>query len=113
MIKARHIAIRVKDVERSRRFYQEVLGLTFVRTRKFQSQDAVDLSDGESNLTLLPGGNSPGLDHIGFVVDDVKGVYDKLNKAGARPDKDAPADFFKVLDPDGVIVDIAAPTRGW
>lgn len=113
MVKARHIAIRVQDMERALKFYRDTLGLTFVRTRKFEGQEAVDLSDGETNITLLPAQGNPGLDHIGFVVDDVKAVYERLKQAGAKPDKDAPAEFFKVQDPDQVIVDIASVRRGW
>ena len=123
MIKARHIAIRVKDVEKSLAFYRDVLGLSYVRTRDRETYKAVDLTDGEANLTLLYANNSIspaprdagsfGLDHIGFIVDDIDYVYNRLRTAGVEFVTPAPADFFKVLDPDGVIVDIASIARGW
>ena len=122
MVKIRHIAIRVKDMDKSLAFYRDVLGLSYVRHRG-ASQAIIDLTDGETNLTLLPaqsqsgaarrGEVSSGLDHTGFLADDVNHVYNGLKKAGAEFTTAAPADFFKVLDPDGVVIDIASTTRGW
>ena len=57
--------------------------------------------------------NSPGLDHIGFLVDDINFICDRLKTSGAEFIIQVPAEFFKVLDPDGVVIDIASAERGW
>ncbi len=125
MIKVRHIAIRTKDMDKSLAFYRDVLGLSYVRSTDLGAGQAIDLTDGETNLRLLPtqsksgavqkseGSSGSGLDHIGFLVDDVNYVYNRLKKARVEFITQAPADFFKVLDPDGVVIDITSPTRGW
>jgi catechol 2,3-dioxygenase-like lactoylglutathione lyase family enzyme len=123
MIKIRHIAILVKNLDRSLAFYQDTLGLQYVRTRAVSIGKAVDLTDGENNLTLLVSDsenehvqrnkNNFGLDHIGFLVDDIDFIHDRLKTAGAEFISQAPAEFFKVLDPDGVVIDIASTSRGW
>jgi len=123
MIKVRHMAIQVKDLDKSLAFYRDTLGLQYVRTRDFSQGVAVDLTDGETNVALLvPEGESTstqraegtfGLHHIGFLVDDIDYIYNRLKKAGVEFISPAPAEFFKVLDPDGVVVDIASTARGW
>jgi len=125
MIKAGHIAIQVEDIDRSLHFYRDVLGLTYIRTGESRGYVRVELSEGQINLSLLKPKEGQersqpsrpedaiGLDHIGFLVDDIDAIYDRLKKAGAEFDTPAPTDFFKVRDPDGVIVDIAAVSRGW
>ena len=49
----RHLALRCRDVETSRRFY-ETIGFEFVGYRP--SGISMDLSDGTINITLLPHG---------------------------------------------------------
>jgi len=123
MIKIRHVAINVRDIDKSLAFYRDVLGLEYVRTRNHEAFQAVGLTDGETNLALLSLGgqtsrvkraeDSFGLDHIGFLIDDINYIYNKLKDAKVKFLTQAPADFFKVEDPDGVVVDIASTSRGW
>jgi len=49
----RHVAIRTADIERSRLFYESIVGLKFVGFRPSES-GSIDLSDGTLNMTLLP-----------------------------------------------------------
>jgi len=123
MIKIGHVAINVRDTDKSLAFYRDVLGLEYVRTRDHETFRAVDLTDGETNLALLSFSGqtrltqrtegSFGLDHIGFLIDDINYIYNKLKDAKVKFLTQAPADFFKVEDPDGVVVDIASTSRGW
>lgn len=129
MIKIRHIAIIVSNLEKSIAFYRDMLGLTYVRTVEVRGAKAVDLTDGETNLRLLPAGNAAasgldgaprndgenpvGFNHIGFIVDDIDETHRKLKESKVRFLNKAPADFFKIADPDGLVIDITCPTRGW
>jgi catechol 2,3-dioxygenase-like lactoylglutathione lyase family enzyme len=127
-----HIAIRVRDVETSRRFYEQGLGLDFVGYRPSGS-GAVDLSDGSVNMTILPydGPDRPvheeGTEHIhiGLFVPDATAVYQRLLslgmsvlradvKARLEPgDTPPPGGSFKVADPDGNVVDVTGNTAEW
>lgn len=125
----RHFAIRTSDIERSRRFYEEGLGMKFVSPRN----DSLDLSDGYVNLTLIPYEGPPRAPaeegsefmHVGFLVDDLAATYRRLVDQGAtiaredvkerrkvRPDT-VPTGSFKVLDPDGNVIDISERPDEW
>jgi catechol 2,3-dioxygenase-like lactoylglutathione lyase family enzyme len=130
-VAVRHLALRVRDIAKTRRFYEEGLGLRFIGYRP--SGDSIDLSDGQINLTLLPysGPERTPLEegvefiHLGFWVDDLAAVYQRLVALGAvvvREDVKARNEFagnappvgsFKVLDPDGNVLDISANAGEW
>src|SRR5437867_12601018 len=74
----RHIALRVKDIKRSKHFYQEILGMEVVWEPDPQN---VYLSSGVDNLALhqSSSGNDSSsekqsLDHLGFVVESTERV---------------------------------------
>ena len=46
----RHLALRCRDMENSRRFYEVVIGWSFVGYRP--SRQGLDLTDGVNNITL-------------------------------------------------------------
>lgn len=85
----RHLALRVGDIASSRAFYEDGLGLRFIGFRP--NGDSIDLTDGESNLTLLPyeGPARPRLDegteyvHYGFLVDDLAQTLERPVNLGA------------------------------
>ena len=80
MGKIRHIAIQVPDLEKAAAFYEGVFELKRVSQVETPIGNAISLSDGVMNLTLLhfpegtKGGKGgpdwAGLHHIGFVVED-------------------------------------------
>lgn len=131
MTRIRHIALRCSDLERSRRFY-ELLGMKFIGFRPSGS-DALDLSDGTLNMTLIrhTASDRPHLEegteyiHFGFIVDDAKAMWTKLREFGAKPlrddvklrnviDESSPPDgSFKVADPDGNTLDISDNKQEW
>ena len=131
MIVLRHVAIRSQDISRTRRFYEEGLGLTFLG---YQSDGvAMDLSDGTCNLRLLPYEGAPRapreegteFTHLGFLVDDAGRAYQRLKAIGAEFVRDdiherrqhdpsaPPPRSFKVLDPDGNVVDVSDYSAEW
>ena len=127
----RHFALRCRDLAQSRRFYEEGLGLRFVGYRP--SGDSIDLSDGDVNLTVIPyaGADRMALEegtefiHLGFWVDDLAAAQRRFEALGAtivREDVKArheylgeipPAGSFKVLDPDGNVLDISGRADEW
>jgi catechol 2,3-dioxygenase-like lactoylglutathione lyase family enzyme len=119
-------------MERSRRFYEEVIGCKFIGYRP--SGRGLDLSDGVVNITLIQqpaGSERPALEegneyiHFGIVVDDLAPIWKRLHDWGAEFSKEnvkqrnpidpaeMPATSFKVLDPDGNVVDITCNKQEW
>ena len=94
MAKLRHIALQVPDLERAAKFYENALEMTRVAQAESPIGNAIMLSDGVMNLTLLhfpPGTkgqvNGPdwaGLHHFGFVVDDREKTTGKIEDGGGR-----------------------------
>jgi len=123
MAKVIHSMIRVLDLEKSLRFYRDVLGLEEAHRLDFPDFALVYLrnreNDFEIELTLNKGrteaythGNGYG--HIGVVVDDATSVHKTLSAAGYEPAqvkefKDGEnllARFFFIQDPDGYKIEV-------
>jgi lactoylglutathione lyase len=110
-----YTGIRVRDLERSRRFYVEGLGLGVgVRHRTATEGITLALSDPESGavLELNHYPDQPAyregdeLDHLAFQVDDVPGTVARLVRLGGRvqvpvTEEDGGRLAF-VTDPDGI-----------
>jgi len=128
----RHLAIRCQDLERSRDFYLTAFGWQFVGYRP--GGRSLDLSDGVNNITLLQHPAEavrPVLEegneyiHFGVIVDDLIACWRRCRDWGARISKgdvkdrteigqDAvPLRSFKVLDPDGNVIDVTANREEW
>ena len=122
MGKIRHIAIQVPDLQQAAAFYEGALELQRVSEVESPVGNAISLSDGTVNLTLLHfpegtvgGKGGPewsGLHHIGFVVDDADGTASKIKELGGAfffqlpsyPGVDAES---KYKDPNGIVFDVA------
>ncbi|MBI4488792.1 MAG: VOC family protein [Deltaproteobacteria bacterium] len=112
----RHIALNVKDVKRSKAFYQEILGMEVVWEPDPKN---VYLSSGCDNLALhevMSGGELPSasqhLDHLGFVVESIERVQEleeQFRAKGVRivhpfkVHRDGSASFY-CADPDGIVI---------
>src|SRR6266446_3426945 len=83
MARIRHIALVVKDLEKTADFYQKALGLSRSEMSEGPTARRIYMSDGEVNLALLQyksevgsGLKEPqdfvGVHHFGFQVDDLK-----------------------------------------
>lgn len=124
MGKLRHLAIVVKDLEASARFYENI----FDMKRAFVVQDrAIYLTDGVMNLALLnytntnrPGAQTAdgrhGIHHFGFRIEDFKETEAALEAAGATYafDLGDPKGMNyerKWKDPEGILFDISE--KGW
>lgn len=114
----RHVALRVSDVSRSKRFYGDVFGMAPV----WEPDDKTAyLSSGSDNLALhqvddVAGGDrrSQSLDHLGFLVASPEAVYAAAEAVRARGERilqeprrhrDGSHSFY-MADPDGVVVQV-------
>jgi catechol 2,3-dioxygenase-like lactoylglutathione lyase family enzyme len=112
----RHIALKVRDVGRSKSFYQDILGMEVVWEPDPQN---VYLSSGCDNIALHEvsqrfgtGASEQQLDHLGFLVetiDRVKELEQEFHAKGVKivhPFKihrDGSASFY-CSDPDGIVI---------
>jgi catechol 2,3-dioxygenase-like lactoylglutathione lyase family enzyme len=84
MAKIRHIAYRATDVDAMAKFFVDAMGMKLIQKRK---NNAIDLSDGSVNITVLPlaagMGGKAGIDHIGFSVENDQEQFARMEAAGA------------------------------
>jgi catechol 2,3-dioxygenase-like lactoylglutathione lyase family enzyme len=134
MPKLRHVALTTHDVEATAKFYIEVFGMKEMGKINDPGTVGCFLSDGEINLAILSfkndqaagierGKGFAGIHHIGFEVEDMTSIQDKLATAGARRRRDVEAALgvvdgerkhnveVKYTGPDGVMLDVSE--TGW
>ena len=122
MSKLRHIAMQVPNLEEAANFYESVFEMDRVGEAESPVGNAISLSDGIMNLTLLcfPDGKGgminsrdwAGLHHFGFVVKDKAATTRKIEEAGGEffmelpeyPGVDAETKF---KDVNGVVFDVS------
>ena len=109
----RHLALRVRDPQASKKFYCDLFAMRVVWE---PDPDNVYLSSGTDNLALhrqeVPG---PGaLDHLGFIVDskdEVDRLAEKFRQHGVtisaapRDHRDGSRSFY-CADPDGLSIQV-------
>jgi len=118
MAKLRHIAMLVDDIEKSAAFYEKAFGMKRVR----EHESAIALTDGTMSLVVIHPSNANmkgetvrGLHHIGFLIDDMKEVTEKVESNGARfvggilGTGSGLETERKYVDPNGVNFDITMP----
>lgn len=112
----RHIALKVRDAARSKKFYQEMLGMDVVWE---PDPDNVYLSSGCDNIaihqvpaTILKSAEERQLDHLGFVVENIERVKEleqEFRSQGVtivhpfKIHRDGSASFY-CADPDGIVI---------
>ncbi len=115
-----HCGIRAGDLDRSLRFYTDVLGLELLEVVTvldqpfyFVGNDTVRIEIEQANPAQIAAatGTQAGLYHLAFEVDDLEGAAARLRDAGAQfllP----PSQFREdrkiafILDPDGVFIQL-------
>ena len=113
----RHVALNVRDVQRSIEFYSKVLGM---KLEWMPDEDNAYLTSGQDNLALhkLPPGVEPGkiqtIHHIGFVVrrpEDVDRWAEQIRRHGLslaqepKTHRDGARSFY-FHDPDGLLIQL-------
>jgi lactoylglutathione lyase len=112
----------VSDMDRSVRFYRDVIGLKL----RFQSPDWTEFEVGSTTLALHGGGVAApppqggeqyaGRASIGFNVENADKVFEELNAKGARPvmpPTERAVEGIRLtvfLDPDGLPISFAQST---
>ncbi len=117
----RHLALKVTDLARSRKFYEELFGMKVVWE---PDPENLYLSSGADNLALhqIPAADvarhrdakAQRLDHLGFIMDSVEAV-ERLQKLAersgvaivkpAKRHRDGSYSFY-MADPDGNMVQV-------
>ncbi len=111
MLGLRHVALKVRDLEKAEAFYTEALGY---RIDWKPDEDNVYLSSGMDNIALHRDAAAarPELDHIGIALDSASEVdrwAERLKSAGfaikkgPRTHRDGSRSFY-MEDPAGVLV---------
>jgi catechol 2,3-dioxygenase-like lactoylglutathione lyase family enzyme len=135
MPKIKHIALSTQDVDRTARFYIDVFGMKQIARIDSPGARGYYLSDGDINLAILNfksdavagverGKDWVGLHHIGFQVESLEAIAERLAAAGAQPRDDVNQALgvgeshqryanveVKYGGPDGVMLDVSE--TGW
>ena len=134
MPKIKHIALSTQDVDKTAQFYIEVFGMKEIAKIDSPGAKGYYLSDGDINLAILNfkndvvagverGKDYSGIHHIGFQVESLEAITEKLAEAGSQP-RDALRALgvgpgrqnhgnveVKYSGPDGVMLDVSQ--TGW
>lgn len=103
-----HATLRVKDVERSREFYQKLFGMPILTRQGV----GVNLRAGAGFIGLYPAGGKepPHIDHICITIDgfDARTVMAKLKPLNVHPEISQRGDTEELYidDPDGLTIQI-------
>lgn len=135
MARIRHIAISTQDVDATAKFYVDVFGMKQIGKVEHPAVRGYFLTDGEINFAVLNfkndavagaefGKGYSGLHHIGFQVESLEAITERLTAAGSerRDDVNEALDVgqterryanveVKYGGPDGVMVDVSE--TGW
>lgn len=83
-----HAGVHVTDLERSVRFYCDVLGLFYESRLAIGHEQLVFLRAGEGWVELVCDGGAPRgvgvVDHVALRVDDIEAVMDRLRGRGVQ-----------------------------
>jgi catechol 2,3-dioxygenase-like lactoylglutathione lyase family enzyme len=135
MAKIKHIALSTQDVDKTAKFYIDVFGMKEIARIDGPGARGYYLSDGDLNLAILNfksdavagverGKGWSGIHHIGFQVESLEAIAERLAAAGSEPRHDVNEALgvgygrrehgnveVKYRDPDGVMVDVSE--TGW
>ena len=135
MPKIKHIALSTQDVDKTAKFYIDVFGMKEIAKLDGPGARGYYLSDGDINLAILNfkndavagverGAGWSGIHHIGFQVESLEAIAERLTSAGSVPRDDINQALgvghgthrtanveVKYVGPDGVTVDVSE--SGW
>jgi lactoylglutathione lyase len=122
MAKINHVALKVTDLEKATRFYENVFGFRQVGTGRSRGHISRHLTDGYVDLALMVYdseddaeaklvGEGPAIHHFGIAVEDRQATLAKIEQFGGTILSKPDAGTVKFRSPDGTIAEIANPDR--
>ena len=133
MPKIKHIALSTQDVDKTAKFYMDVFGMREIAKIDGPGARGYYLSDGDLNLAILNFKNDEvagvergkgwsGIHHIGFQVESLEAIAERLTAAGSRRRHDVEQALgvgshtegnveVKWTGPDGIMLDVSK--TGW
>src|SRR6267143_1280603 len=95
MAKIKHIALSTQDPEKTARFYSDVFGMKQIGRVDHETVSGYFLTDGDLNLAILKfkndavagverGKDFSGIHHIGFQVESLEAIAERLAAAGSE-----------------------------
>jgi catechol 2,3-dioxygenase-like lactoylglutathione lyase family enzyme len=135
MAKIKHIALSTQDPEKTAKFYVDVFGMKQIGRVNHPAVSGYFLSDGDINLAVLNFKNDAvagaergkdycGIHHIGFQVDSLEAIAERLATAGSARRDDVNEALgvgnssqrhanveVKYSGPDGIMLDVSE--TGW
>jgi len=119
-ISAHHISFPVKDLDRSREFYEGVFGLTSIPRPEMGAFRGIWYDAGDCEVHLLE--TPPGVDvgatpptlnplarHAAFAIADYDDALSQLRARGLEVVESRAAGQMWVCDPDGHIIELIVP----
>ena len=102
-----HVTVRVPDVQKTSRFYQEFFGMPL----KQHSDKTHILGVGKSFFGIEQKGTPAELDHYDFGIEgfDADAVLAKLKARSLKVESGGTKESFKFWDPDGFLVQLNGP----
>ncbi len=114
-----HVAIKVMDLEKATRFYEDVFGFRQVSTSRNHQHISRHMTDGETDLALMIydgedaaeaqlAGPGPRIHHWGLEVDDRGAFADAITRHGGEVLSKPEANALKFRAPDGTVAEIVS-----
>ncbi len=117
-----HLAIKVADLDKATRFYEDVFGFRETSTKRSRQHVTRHLTDGATDLALILydseddfeaqlAGPGPRLHHWAIEVDDRDAIIKKIEASGGEILSEIKSDALKFRSPDGTIAEIVPVGR--
>ncbi|MEA2986184.1 MAG: hypothetical protein QOD94_2438 [Alphaproteobacteria bacterium] len=117
-----HIALKVEDLEKATKFYEDVFGIYQTKTGHARGHTSRHMTDGNIDLALMVYdsedepeakliGNGPGIHHFGVEVEDREATIKKIQENGGEIFSDREEGALKFRAPDGNMAEIVGIGR--
>ena len=113
-----HLALKVEDLEKTTKFYEEVFGFWEAETRKTRDHLSRHLTDGEIDFTLIKydagttsaesmaSGAGPCIHHFAVEVEDLEHSTQQILREGCRVVSDPGVIPVKFHAPGGTVAEL-------
>jgi lactoylglutathione lyase len=117
-----HIALKVDELEKATKFYEDVFGIYQTKTGYARGHTSRHMTDGNIDLALMVYdsaddregmliGPGPGIHHFGVEVEDREATVKKIEENGGEIFSDPEEGALKFRSPDGNMCEIVAVGR--